>query len=333
MKKILLCILYFLVTVSVVANSDTGADRAVTVGELDVLEINVGEVVDVYADKKLIIKKFGKTSASVWVDHAWVMFNKGNNDSNNKYLKISHTDASIGLSTLVGLEGSPNKFMVKVYYSISWRYSGDITVNVAQSEYYFYVRVKDVKPTKISLPETLNLGVGEKETLRPAFTPSSANAQLTWNSDNESVASISSSGVVIGIGEGSTSIHVSTDNGLEASCKVKVIPSPTSISLADATIREGYGKKLVPNLYPEASTTKYTWKSSDKSIATISASGFVTAKKQGTATITCSTQNDLSATCIITVVSAESGRSATEIKSRLKRTDSLISKIKNKLIK
>ena len=47
--------------------------------------------------------------------------------------------------------------------------------------------------------------------------------------------------------------------------------------------------------------TKLTWKSSDTSVATVDQDGNVTAKKNGTTVITATTQNNKSATCIVTV--------------------------------
>ena len=61
---------------------------------------------------------------------------------------------------------------------------------------------------------------------------------------------------------------------------------------------------LSPTIYPETlEDQSVTWKSSDKTVATVTSSGKVTGVNVGTATITCtSVATGLSSTCKVTVI-------------------------------
>ncbi|MDE6050010.1 MAG: Ig-like domain-containing protein, partial [Paramuribaculum sp.] len=56
-----------------------------------------------------------------------------------------------------------------------------------------------------------------------------------------------------------------------------------------------------------ATDKSVTWSSSDEDVATVSASGFVTAIKPGKATITATTANGLTASCEVTVTAKPAG--------------------------
>ena len=162
------------------------------------------------------------------------------------------------------------------------------------------VTVKKVEATSISLPSSKNVYIGETVTLTYTMTPSNAMSSVTWKSADTSIANVSSSGVVTGKKEGSTNITVTTDNGKSASCKVYVEPKPIdptkiSFSSSSCNVEVGYSTKIRYTLEPENATTTITWKSSDTSIATVSSDGIVKGIKQGTAKITATTANGLSA--------------------------------------
>ena len=78
----------------------------------------------------------------------------------------------------------------------------------------------------------------------------------------------------------------------------------TSVSLnkSSATIETGGTLSLTATVSPKNTTDKdITWISSDTSIATVSSSGLVTGKSEGTTTITAKTKNNKLATCYIIV--------------------------------
>lgn len=82
--------------------------------------------------------------------------------------------------------------------------------------------------------------------------------------------------------------------------------SVTSVSLSQSSIKmkEGDTEQLTASVYPTNATNKsVNWSSSDKSVATVSSNGLVTAKSAGTATITCRAADGSGkyATCKVTV--------------------------------
>lgn len=175
--------------------------------------------------------------------------------------------------------------------------------------------------------------MGGTQTLTPTLTPTNAQKSFTWSSDNIDVATVSSSGVVLAVKEGNATIKVTTSNGLSATCSVRVLPAPEKVSIEprNVSITEGYGYQITPKLYPDGTTTEYTWKSDDFTIVTATTSGYILARKVGETTITCTTQNGLTATCTIYVNEAETGKTATVIKSKISKLDALITKTQNKL--
>lgn len=80
-----------------------------------------------------------------------------------------------------------------------------------------------------------------------------------------------------------------------------------TVNPTSATLKINGRKQLTVTVLPSNATTKtYTWKSSDKTVATISGEGVVTAKSAGTATITAtSTDGGFEATCQVTVTNEE----------------------------
>ena len=171
----------------------------------------------------------------------------------------------------------------------------------------------DISVTSINLNTTsATLTVGETQQLTATISPSNAtNKSVTWSTSNSSVATVSSSGLVTAKGEGSATITCKADDGSGkyATCSITVKNSVvyvTSISLSasSATLEVGDTKQLTATVSPSNATNKsVTWSTSKSSVATVSSSGLVTAKGEGSATITCKADDGSGkyATCSITV--------------------------------
>ena len=165
------------------------------------------------------------------------------------------------------------------------------------------INVKE--PTGITLNKTsASISCGDSVELTATIAPSDAtNKTVTWKSSNPSVATVSN-GKVTGKGEGTATITATTSNGLtaEATIEVKVV-NPTGVTLdkTSASLDLGDTVTFTATVSPEdASFKDVTWTSSDPSVATVSA-GKVTAKEEGTTTITASTSNGIKATATVTV--------------------------------
>lgn len=145
-------------------------------------------------------------------------------------------------------------------------------------------------------PDSVTIAIGATHQIIDIVTPSNAtNKTVTWSSSNETVATISSTGLVTGIAAGTTFVTATTiDGNKKDSCKIKITSIPvTGIYLFpdSATIAINETKQLTDTVTPSNATNKsVTWSSSNTSIATVSSSGLVTAGLiSGTVIITATT--------------------------------------------
>lgn len=162
------------------------------------------------------------------------------------------------------------------------------------------------------VPSSIELTEGDTYTLKAEIVPSNAtNRRVTWSSDNQSVATVSSNGgVVTAVKAGSAVIKVRTDDGGKtATCKVTVkakeIPlrsvtiTPTTLSL---TVGDRYtmAAKFTP---ANATNQKVYWSVEDETVASINDKGIVVALAAGkTKVIVTSDDGNKSDTCELTVV-------------------------------
>lgn len=112
-----------------------------------------------------------------------------------------------------------------LYYM--WIYiSGENTKNL-----YGYILVDNLKPEikldSITLPKTEKVELGKSITLTPKFSPeNTTNKTVTWNSSDESVASVDNTGKITPKKIGSTIITVSSKEGNKrATCTLTVYES------------------------------------------------------------------------------------------------------------
>ncbi len=110
----------------------------------------------------------------------------------------------------------PEYGLDKEYIVITYDENGDIKL---------YAVWEAIPVTSVTLNQTTaSLKKGETLTLTATVAPSdAANKSVTWSSGNTSVATVSTSGVVTAVGEGTAVITVKTaDGGKTASCTVAV---------------------------------------------------------------------------------------------------------------
>ena len=121
------------------------------------------------------------------------------------------------------------------------KYAGDMSLlpsgeSMSRCERYYGLSVRPVqgdRPVVVSgvelSPGALTLQIGETSTLTATVLPANAlNRTVTWTSSDESVATVSSSGVVTGVSRGRATITcTTTDRGFKASCMVAVWAAAT----------------------------------------------------------------------------------------------------------
>ena len=146
------------------------------------------------------------------------------------------------------------------------------------------------------------------------YPDGASNTNVEWASSNPEVVQVYSSGdrrgQVVPQNPGIATITVSAQENpaLTYDCIVTVTATRPveSISLnhdAKTFTKAGETLQLTATIYPDSATNKtVTWKSSDKTVATVDESGLVTAVGNGTANITATTEDgNFKATCQVTV--------------------------------
>ena len=150
-----------------------------------------------------------------------------------------------------------------------------------------------VAVTSITLDQdVIELMVGSKYQFKATVLPDNAtNKTLVWSSDDEKIATVSSSGVVTALEEGSATIHVqSLDKKVSASCDV-FVEKAKKFEFTKTSGMIGVGDKLdlVSFLLFEGEVidpSKYSVKSDKPEIAFVDANSKIVGKAAGKATIT-----------------------------------------------
>ncbi len=154
-------------------------------------------------------------------------------------------------------------------------------------------------------PGSIEMVIGETSQLRASISPSNATEKnVSWTSSKQSVATVSESGLVSAVAEGTATITASV-GGKSGTCSVTVskgVIAVASVELNKASLEliEGESETLTATVKPNDATDKtVTWSSSNATIATVE-NGKVTAVKEGEATITAAAGGK-SATCKVVV--------------------------------
>ena len=178
------------------------------------------------------------------------------------------------------------------------------------------VVTRDIMVTNVSVsPSSKSLTVGATCYLYETVTPNNAtNKTVLWSSSNTNVATVNpNSGLVTARGAGSATIYATAQDGSgkRGTCSISVSApvSVTSINVSpkQKTLSPGETTTLRATVCPCGASGSVIWSSSNTSVATVGTyTGIVTAKSDGTATITARTANgSKSDTATITVDSRE----------------------------
>lgn len=234
---------------------------------------------------------------------------------NGVVLAVGEGSCTVGAVTDNGKKAS---FKVKVSGGESTNTTGGQTADASDAA------DAEVEAIALSKSGTVKLNAGDKITVEYKLSPANAATTLTWGSSDEKVAKVKD-GVVLAVGEGTCTVGAMTANGKKASFKVQVAEKEsnkdsekesekaessgeievTAVKLnKSGTIEMKKGDKLSLSVAfkPANATTDYAWKSTDSSVASVSSSGTVKAKKAGTATVGVLTANNKYATVKIKVV-------------------------------
>ena len=159
------------------------------------------------------------------------------------------------------------------------------------------------KPRVELSQKKIQMGVKEKVTLKATVLPAGSSQKVTYKSSKSSVVKVSSKGVLTAKKTGKATITVTSANGAKATCKVTVKKAPKKFRLTakSKTLKRGKTYQIKAKFPKGTYSNKLTFKSNKKSVAAVSKTGKVTAKKKGTAVITVRTFNKKRATIRIKV--------------------------------
>ena len=161
-------------------------------------------------------------------------------------------------------------------------------------------------------PATLEIKEGLTAQMKVVLTPAEASEPaIKWKSTNTEAATVDDSGLVTALKEGKTRIVATVDGTqIEAICEVTVTPDDAlkgiEFTAAKVEVKVGATQALEIAYTPSYAANKnVTFSSSDVSVATVDASGTVTAIKEGETTITAtSEEGGFTATCVVAVTSS-----------------------------
>lgn len=187
-----------------------------------------------------------------------------------------------------------------------------VTVNCGEDYHSFTVtQTPYVKPPveveSVTLDrDKLTLVEGQSATLTATVLPDDADDKtVTWSSSNTGIATVDG-GKVSAIKEG-VAVITARAGQMSATCEVtvqKYVVDPTSITLntTSMALEKGQAETLTATVLPEDTTDKTViWSSSNAAVASVDKNGKVTAVGGGSAVISATTVNDITAQCQVTV--------------------------------
>lgn len=209
----------------------------------------------------------------------------------------------------------------------------DVTIISGEKEITksFYIESGNARPDSlISIEEkTATIYKGTTKNLRmrclSGTIPISFN-DIVWKSSNPKVATVSSTGNVTAIENGTAKITAAYKDypAIASSCKVTVETRADRIALnrTSAKLLKGKSISLTANVLPSSTSNKsVTWTSSNTKVAKVNTKGQVTAIEKGSAVITCKTMDGSgkTATCKISVTIPVSKITLSKTKATLKK--------------
>lgn len=175
---------------------------------------------------------------------------------------------------------------------------------------FCFAKVIELIPVESILvnPNSISLRINEQTIISASVFPINAiDKTYSWYSDDESIAKISSSGLITAVSPGLVKIYAASNSNpdIKDFCEVSVIQPATGIKLdkTEVNMLVDESIRLVASVLPENATNKsVNWVSSDLSVAMVSPDGTVYAIKPGQATIMAtSVDGGFAALCKVTV--------------------------------
>ena len=179
-------------------------------------------------------------------------------------------------------------------------------------------------PTPIATTITLSPTVlsfssfGATEQLTPTVRDQNgatmSGASVTWASSASTVASVSSTGLVMAVGDGTATITATSGSASGTASVTVLVPVATTVVLTPTTLNfssVGETQQLTATVRDQNGATmsgaSVTWASSAATVANVSSTGLVTAVADGTATITATSGSATGTASVAVLVPQPSG--------------------------
>lgn len=179
----------------------------------------------------MAVYRVDSTNTAVWNN------NKVNANPNHMYFQLLRAGGTVGSTTFPGMMRKTELSRVTSPANLK-TWSGAETRlglnHIAETQGVITFDVFDTYVLKeLSLPQTFNVGEGLQRVITETATPSYSYYKLTWRTDNPAVATVDQTGRISGIGIGTATLMVESDNGLSAACTVNVEKLSVAESIGD----------------------------------------------------------------------------------------------------
>lgn len=182
--------------------------------------------------------------------------------------------ATIGINGVINPKKTGTTY-VQVF-SEDWKFTSKVDINI---------KVRPIVSEIILNSQNLSLALGEKFQMNVRLLPDDASNKLSWVSENSSVATVDSNGLILAVNNGATRIKVTALSGGKVEYINIIVKTPLkgiNLDRASVELSKNNSLKISPSFDPFGATNKsIIWTSQDPAIAKVDSVGNITALKDG----------------------------------------------------
>lgn len=178
---------------------------------------------------------------------------------------------------------------------------GDTIIKVGSKKLELHV-VEPPKEIEIS-EKKLTLGVGEKFSLSAKSDDKTVSSEITYSVSDKKILNIDSNGLITANAAGKATVTAETYNGLQAKCEVAVMKAPEKMTLSafNSKLYVGTSFDLKADFGKNSAARGIEFKTDNADVLSVDKKGRAKAIAVGTATVTATAYNGVSAQCVFDV--------------------------------